>query len=401
MQKRLNAVMVVAACLGILLGGQVPARAIPAFARKYGFNCTMCHSNFPRLNDFGWRYRQNGYQLPGREDDDKTVLESLAPFAMRTSVGFNHDKFKNTPDSENVSQFQVNGLDILSGGLFRQHIGYFLIYPPEIHGSSGVVAQSGTLEMGNVIFSNLGSTWLNLRAGRFEPAHVAFSGKRSLTFSPYEIHDFGFPGGFTMGETQDGLEFTGYGRRGWSYAAGWVNGSGTNESDDTPNDFYVRAAKVFGEGEGFTAGHKIGLTGYFGQARPDLALPHASRRNFTRFGADASLNFDHVNLALQFMTGRDQGDLWGQASDFDFSGGFAEISYLPRTDVVSFARYDWVSTPSSLNQDISRWTLGGRYYFADNLALHLEYSRRDQESGIPAVGDATEDFLTTRLDFAF
>ena len=36
------------------------ASAVPVFARKYGFNCTMCHSDVPRLNDFGQRFRMNG-----------------------------------------------------------------------------------------------------------------------------------------------------------------------------------------------------------------------------------------------------------------------------------------------------------------------------------------------------
>ncbi len=41
------------------------ALAIPAFARKHGFNCHMCHVAFPKLNDFGQRFRDNGYQIPG------------------------------------------------------------------------------------------------------------------------------------------------------------------------------------------------------------------------------------------------------------------------------------------------------------------------------------------------
>ncbi len=52
-----------------------PAGAVPVFARKYGLNCTNCHSAFPRLNDWGQRFRANGYRLPGRENEEKTVLE--------------------------------------------------------------------------------------------------------------------------------------------------------------------------------------------------------------------------------------------------------------------------------------------------------------------------------------
>ena len=42
------------------------ANAIPAFARKYGFSCNVCHvPGFPKLNDFGNIFRDQGFQLGG------------------------------------------------------------------------------------------------------------------------------------------------------------------------------------------------------------------------------------------------------------------------------------------------------------------------------------------------
>lgn len=406
---RLKLFLTSAVALGVLAGLQAPASAIPVFARKYGYNCTMCHSNFPRLNDWGTRFRMNGYQVPGREDEDATVLQSPPPFAMRTSLGWNYDSFDNPPDAgtEGVNQFQLNGLDILSGGLFARNVGYFMVYPPHISPSRGVVGQDGTLEMLSVVFSNVGSTWLNLRAGRMEPAYVAFSVKRELSVSPYEIYEFAFPGGPAFADTQDGIEVTGYGRRGFSYAAGWLNGSGTNKDSDPASDVYLRVAKVFGQGEGQTAGQRLGLIGYFGRARPEDA-PDASRQGFRRWGADASLNFGHYNLDLVYLKGSDDSALWpGRQSDFDFSGGFAQLLYMPATNFVGFARYDWVNTDAFAVPDVGlyknarRWTLGGRYYFQDQIDLHVEYSHGRVDAVTQGLSDATENFFTTRLDFAF
>jgi len=390
-----------AACAYLALAA-LPTDAIPVFPRKYGFNCIMCHSSYPRLNDYGIRYRQNGYQLPGRENDEKTVLESPAPFAMRITGGLTVDQFRNTAGSQDIDQFQLNGLDILSGGLMGRSIGYFMVYPPQIAQSRGVAGQTGTLEMGNVIFSNLAGTWLNVRGGRFEPAYDAFSVKRRLSFSPYEIYDFPGASGLVMADTQTGVELTGYGRCGWKYAAGWINGSSNPNTNpgDSPVDFYVRGVKVFGHGEGQTAGQRIGLTGYVGQARPAAG----ARQGFSRFGVDASFNYSVCNLAIQYLQGVDNQALAGAGGDFDFSGGFAELNYLPTTSTVGFARYDWVNSPANAAlqlSDITRWTIGGRYYFVDNVALHLEYSRRRQCSFTPGLGDATEAFFTTALDFAF
>jgi phosphate-selective porin len=68
-------------------------------------------------------------------------------------------------------------------------------------------------------------------------------------------------------------------------------------------------------------------------------------------------------------------------------------------ECLAFARYDAVVTPDAVNQDITRWTGGARYYFADNLALHLEYSRRTLDTA--ANVDPTEDLVTARLDLGF
>ncbi len=38
------------------------AFAIPAFARKYGLPCSACHEAWPKLNNFGLAFRDNGFQ---------------------------------------------------------------------------------------------------------------------------------------------------------------------------------------------------------------------------------------------------------------------------------------------------------------------------------------------------
>jgi hypothetical protein len=389
--------------------------AIPAFARKYGFNCTMCHSAFPRLNDFGTRYRDNGYRLPGRENEERTVLQGPAPFALRTSAGYDFDHFDNVEGAENggaedVRQLQLDGLDLLSGGLFARNIGYFLVYPPPINASRGVAGQDGTLEMANVVFSHLRTSWLNVRFGRFEPAYVALSVKRHLSVTPYEIYDFTFPGGSPFSETQTGIEVFGQGVHGIHYAVGFLDGAdsnstGANLSDDPPADFYARGSIVIGAGEGQTAGQRIGVVGYFGKSRyltTDVEPVRSDRKSYSRYGIDASLNYSQLNLALVYLWGNDQDGFWGSTSGSCFSGGFAELSWQPITRLVAFARYDWVAAPDAAPQDvIQRYGAGARYYFADQLALHAEYSHGATSYNDSAVPTSRQTFFTARLDFAF
>lgn len=389
-----------------LMSLPAPSEAIPVFARKYGVACTMCHSNIPRLNDFGARYRANGYRLPGGEHNEKTVLESPPPIALRTSAGYTYESFSNVPGAEKTSHFQLNGLDLLSAGLLGSNIGYLVVYTPELAASRNVEGQTGDLESASVVFSDVGSPWLNVRVGRFEPGYVAFSVKRQLSIAPYQIYDYGAPGGVVFSETQTGIELTGHDTRGgrdfrFAYAAGLLNGSETNRSNDTPADVYARAACVFGAGEGQTAGQRIGVMGYFGSARPepDSLATGDSRQSFYRIGFDASLNARAFNLAVQYLIGKDTKELWGFAEDADFSGGFAELSVMPRMDFVIFGRYDMVNTPSEIDEDITRITGGARYYFVDNLALHLEYSTATQNAKVG--DDPSQDSFWARLDFAF
>jgi hypothetical protein len=417
---------------GLLPGLIRPARALPVYARKYGFECTMCHSNVPRLNDFGQRYRMNGYQLPGRESEDKDVLHSPAPFALRTTFGATYSAHKNAMNqgTRDLRRFQLNTLDLLSGGLLGRNISYLVVYTPPLDSSRGVAGQVGSLEMANVVFSNLlCGARLNLRVGRFEPAYMAFSSARRLTVSPYEAYNFTFRGGAPMTQTQEGVEVYGYDRRGWYWAAGAVNGPGTADTGKVSADFYARGFKVFGPGWGQTAGQRVGISAYYGRAYPvlqfagelfpgegwlyplgsqeALSVPDYSKRyNYFRLGADASLNIAWVNLSVQYLLGMDRRELWLSAASKNYllhHSGFLEASLMPTDKIVGFARFDIVKPdkPAQIGQgEITRYTAGMRYYFAYNLALHLEYSHR-QEQRLGENPEAKEDFATMRLDFAF
>ncbi|MBX9719796.1 MAG: c-type cytochrome [Candidatus Obscuribacterales bacterium] len=44
------------------------AEAIPAWSRKYGADCTLCHSAWPRLNRTGYLFRRLGYRMPQEVD---------------------------------------------------------------------------------------------------------------------------------------------------------------------------------------------------------------------------------------------------------------------------------------------------------------------------------------------
>jgi len=48
-----------------LVSTAVPARALPAFARRFNLACGACHSAVPRLNAYGEAFHENGFKPPG------------------------------------------------------------------------------------------------------------------------------------------------------------------------------------------------------------------------------------------------------------------------------------------------------------------------------------------------
>jgi hypothetical protein len=65
-----------ALAVGIIAPPRV-ARAIPAFARKYGTSCLTCHTVYPKLTPFGEAFRRDGYRFPG-VDSDYVKQETIA-----------------------------------------------------------------------------------------------------------------------------------------------------------------------------------------------------------------------------------------------------------------------------------------------------------------------------------
>lgn len=398
------------------------SNAIPAFARKYGFNCNMCHSGFTRLNDLGQRYRDNGYQIPGQEGMEKTVFDAGSPIALRTTTGLS----SYTADKHTSSSFSVTGLDLLAAGVFHKNVSFLLIYTPRIDepaadfsgAASGTnPSQLGALESVSIVFSNIIQDVLNVRFGRFEPAYHSFSSKRKYTlFEPYEIYTFAMPSNtFLFDDNQIGVEATGHFSNGLKYAVGMVNGNGANPDNNNGKDLYARISHTIGKGDGQTAGHRIGLIGYRGWQPTNLAgkIPSPTGETngntnggFYRIGIDGSFNVDAFNLGLLYLAGSDDKPLNSvkPASSYDFSGGLAELNWggLMNDRLIISITYNWVRPPSyDAVHNINAYTALVRYYLGDwsavNVGLHGEYTFR--QTGNTIVRD--EHLVAFAVDFAF
>lgn len=376
--------------------------AISAFARKYGFNCNMCHTGFTKLNDFGQRFRDNGYQIPGQQGKEQNVFEGSLPLAMRLPLGYT--TYNNNAGT--ASGFSLNGFDLLSAGVLHKNVSYLMIYTPRIDMPSSSffgtdslnsnASQTGSLESVSLIFSNIIKDALNIRVGRFEPAYHEFSSKRSYyLLQPYEIYFMVTPNNsFVFDDNQVGIEASGHFRSGFKYAAGVVNGTGGNPDNNNNKDIYLNLMQTIGKGDGQSAGQRIGLFGYYGWQ--PLALPGkvigidgntngAGNSTFYRYGGTCSFNWKTFNLQAMYMQGVDDKKMntLAPTKNYDYSGGFVELDFagMLNNRLVASAIYNWI-TPASYDSGLEFNAYSGllRYYLghwsAVNIAMHAEYTNR-------------------------
>ena len=76
--------------LGVLLLMPQPAKAIPAFARKYGVKCYTCHTVPPALNKNGYMFKRLGYRMPPDEMDGSKPAPKIADIDKDIKFNITH-----------------------------------------------------------------------------------------------------------------------------------------------------------------------------------------------------------------------------------------------------------------------------------------------------------------------
>src|SRR3989449_1593916 len=296
-------VLAVIAILSGIVQDVQDAQAIPAFARKYDFACNVCHvPGFPKLNDFGNVFRDQGYQLG--TDGDLPTFEALGkgfwPVSLRTTVGYQVANIRVDGQPLTTSGFGFTGLDVLSFGTLARNLSFGIVYTPGLvdagFGTGSSVQTDSNLESAFVRVLNLerfvggaSNTYLmNLKVGKFEP-DLPFSEKRAPTLNtvyvmyhytprtPYAatigfptvppatsspLNGFGNANPFALGDNQPGIELTGIKRTDvtggyfrYSLAGLTTNGGSFGDVSGRSTYFYGHVTQSFG-GYGIVAGQR-------------------------------------------------------------------------------------------------------------------------------------------------
>jgi hypothetical protein len=450
--SRVGLALVVAAAAG-------RAEAFPAFARKYGMSCSACHLAWPILNQVGEAFRDSGYQFGRGKDDPVTVTPGYLPVALRTTPAYEYTRVVNSPDLPRPMAVQHGGVpvppgaDVLAGGTIARNISFLLV----LAGFSPADGQS-IVESAWARLDDLGgSSWVNLKIGKFELDLPASSHRSAALTSGYAAYAALPQGsllgrnpadGFDLGANQVGIEISGHDERSSTrYALSFTSASGgealsnnawsspflylhLQQSVELANPVFplIRLGVLAGIGwwptrfEVDGSGNPVDGTG-------------TAAKQFTRLGAEVSWMIGYPATPAWFTlayvrgqesrglaTGTDPRtgqDLSRTASSFD--SGFLELDWVPWTEVdydalpwLFFGRVDVVRQGKGVG-DTTGATVGLRRYLAlgprASAAVHVEahYDRvkgRGFGAGSVPVGDGQIRDLTTAaalagIDFAF
>ena len=394
-------------------------KAIPAFARKYGLRCSVCHTVWPELSAFGQRFKDNGYQLGNDRDSPIWQNNAYWPIAMRTTPQLHlesttHQVTDAAPGGKTITQagFDLSGVDFLVLGTLYKNITFGLVPTLDADGTTG-------LEAAFVRFDNLGnSPWANLKVGKFELDNL-LSEKRFTWLSAnggqlyaYHYLPVGSTNNFGFGDNQIGAEFSGHSLN--SYTRYSVSLLTTD--DGTPGlpggkslDAMFTASRAFAMGSGLGP-QRIGVFGYLGHRPTAMETVNAgldtipgtgsANKSFLRIGATAQLWLGNLELLPLFSHASDDAALGPGTDKPTWNSALLEAHYVVNPQFLVQGRYELLRMSKQGDPAIPKTqgnadaiALGVRVYpfmfSRAGMAIHGEFAMTKTIGTVPLSGDGS------------
>jgi hypothetical protein len=289
--------------VGVLAG---TAESIPAFARKYGYSCEVCHAPVPRLKAFGEEFMDNGYRIPDKEPPRATIdtgdmtllLQRELPLAMRFDGYLSYE-----PNGTIKGDLRTPvAMKIISGGNISDHISYYTYFL--MTEDSKIVGLEDTY----LYFHDLFGTPLWFSFGQFRVTDPIKPTETRLTVENYMLYKFqvgsskialSYDRGFMIG---GGFDF------GLDLAAEVVNGNGIEEEEIFDSDKYK--SFIFRASQNLLQDKlRIGILGYTGKEESEAGTVN----EVTYIGPDVRLRLANVELLLEYVRRTDSNPLFVQA----------------------------------------------------------------------------------------
>jgi hypothetical protein len=448
--RRVIAGLLFLACF--VIAGSSNANAIPAFARKYGLRCSACHEAWPMLNQFGQKFKDNGYQL--MNDRDAPIWQNPAywPVTFRmtpiwhrvsedkvsvdTAAGMNAGEVQITSHG-----FDLSGLDFHTAGTLDKNISFYLL--PSSDSTGAFHFETVMARLDNVF----GSSWVNIKLGKFELDNL-LSEKRILTLTGnggiYQLYHF-TPLGDTnfygqMGDNQLGAEWLGhsYNDRTRVSAALISSNDGTTQLPygNSYSGFFT-ASQAFDTGK--LGVQRLGFYAMTGEAPTQFLSSEGTlipgtgfgNKSFSRYGFTGQFYLGKLDFQVVTQHGSDDKYFGTGTSPYQpypgnvpsnalpagarnptWNGFLVEPHYVFSPQLIFIGRYEGINmsqqslatTPSDAG-NIQTFTIGYRYMpimtSRAGFAWHNEYNWLRQSKAAPDGTDLTSSELLLGFDFAF
>lgn len=174
--------LVVAAAVG--LAPSARAERIPAFARRYGVSCNLCHNPIPTLTAFGETFAGNGFRMSPNEPPRDTVAtgDPLLQLMRDLPLAIRLDAYATAyANGRAATDLQLPyNLKILSGGPIADGISYYLYFFLFERG------EVGGIEDAFVYFNDIGGAPIDVAVGQFQVSDPLFKRELRLEYQDYE-----------------------------------------------------------------------------------------------------------------------------------------------------------------------------------------------------------------------
>jgi hypothetical protein len=356
------------------------ALAIPAWGRKYGTSCSLCHyPNVPRLNSYGQRYRRAGFRTEGEINKDQEITNVGNFLSVRGRLRYQAD-FQDHGATTN--DFRLNDITLFYAGTLSKHFSAFTESEVAQDGDWDVLATAHGIygEWGNFATIRLGQMHTLTRVGwggLDRPTGITTPAPLSAVLT-----SGGVP--FKLNEDQKGLELT-YVYNDSRVIAQVLNGvnirggvakgrSGTD--DDQEKDIVLAFEQIIDDiASGFTVFGYRGVA-HFDPTTGGVAKGPANRYEFYRFGATANKVFDS-GFEIQGGYVRAEDSVPNERGR-DISGNSFYVQaeqYLQSLGLTFLGRYDYVNPRLGHSEDeVHTGTLGAVATLEEYVRVALEAS---------------------------
>lgn len=346
-----------AALLAVMvLPGQ--AQAIPAFARKYSFECSQCHTAWPKLNAFGRDFKMNGYKVEGELEDEELsqIISDFQNWDKQfpiSAVGKlrPYDKKKNN-DSK-IRAFHE--AEIMVAGRAYKNVSMWMEFEaedetnfhPELEAAIGAwnLSPEANIAMGwGPVF------WA-------DPFETFADGGRRMTRSHKGPLDQRFGAGERLRSASQWVAAYGRLAQGRVYYVGGVSSGGEDAEGGDSKDLFGRLAVEATPG--------VYAGGFIQDGTNDAkGFP----LDFTRYGFDAQIEKGNFNAYGMVMVADDQ--FVEGAAKSSTTVGYVEALYTIHSEaiplIVPLVRVDFLDQYTDITANLG-------FYLAENWRAYAEF----------------------------